>query len=161
MLPLAPCFCLCLWIDSGRNLYTLIQGIFLLAEQNTRSSIWGTVNIIHNLALCPTVNMGTSFFWIDRIYWLSEHWAIAIRRQTGRDLFLHSDGCAPLWRDRLEIHMSQKEIDDFVQAFFFSVTGRSRSDESHSLSHWVMVSQLDWCDSGEWGYLLETWLMWL
>ena len=121
MLPLAPCFCLSLWIDSGRNLYTLIQGIFLLAEQNTRSSIWGTVNIIHNLALCPTVNMGTSFFWIDRIYWLSEHWAIAIRRQTGRDLFLHSDGCAPLWRDRLEIHMSQKEIDDFVQAFFFSV----------------------------------------
>ena len=36
---------------------------------------------------------------------------------------------------------------------FFSVTRRSRSDESHWLSDWVMVSRLDWWDPGEWWYL--------
>jgi len=58
----------------------------------------------------------------------------------------------------------------------FSVTRRSRSDVGHLLSYWLMVNNdftdvtlvsddtergLDWCDSGEWRWLLETWLMWL
>ena len=33
-----------------------------------------------------------------------------------------------------------------------SVTRRSRSD----VGHWVSVSRLDWCDPGEWWYLLTT-----
>ena len=36
-----------------------------------------------------------------------------------------------------------------------SVTRRSRSD----VGHWVRVSRLDWCDPGEWWYLLTTLLM--
>ena len=36
-----------------------------------------------------------------------------------------------------------------------SVTRRSRSD----VGHWVSVSRLDWCDPGEWWYLVRTWLM--
>ena len=61
----------------------------------------------------------------------------------------------------------------------FSVTRRSRSDVGHWLTYlltdWLDVSidltdvtlvsndslrRLDWCDSGEWGCLLKTWLMW-
>ena len=48
-----------------------------------------------------------------------------------------------------------------VITIIFSVTRRSRSNVSESLSHSMMVSRLYWCDSGEWGCLLETWLMWL
>ena len=37
----------------------------------------------------------------------------------------------------------------------FSVTKRSRSDESHSLNEWLSGRSrwLYWCDPGEWGYL--------
>ena len=31
----------------------------------------------------------------------------------------------------------------------------SRSDVSYWVSHWVLVSRLYWCDSGEWCYLLK------
>ena len=54
----------------------------------------------------------------------------------------------------------------------FSITRRSRSDVSDWLTEWsladftdvTLVSEdafyrIDWYDSGEWGYLLETWLM--
>ena len=60
----------------------------------------------------------------------------------------------------------------------FSVTRRSRSDVGHWLTYlltdWLDVSidltdvtlvsndslrRLDWCDSGEWRWLLETWMM--
>ena len=45
----------------------------------------------------------------------------------------------------------------FCQNSLFSVIKRSKSD----VSQWVIVSRLYWCDSGEWGCLLKTWLMWL
>jgi len=67
-----------------------------------------------------------------------------------------------------EIHFENyrnTEIDNTFRYSIFSVTWRSRSDSGHSvtqsLSHWVRVSRLDWCDSGEWGCLLEIWQMWL
>ena len=41
----------------------------------------------------------------------------------------------------------------------FSVTRRSRSDVGHWITESVMDSRLDWCVFGEWGCLLETWLM--
>ena len=31
--------------------------------------------------------------------------------------------------------------------------------ETDWLTDWVVVSLLDWCDPGEWGYLLKTWLI--
>ena len=43
----------------------------------------------------------------------------------------------------------------------FSVTRCSRSDVSQLVSECLMFSRLNLCDSGEWGCLLETWLMWL
>ena len=42
----------------------------------------------------------------------------------------------------------------------FSVTRRSRSDSGHSLTDLLMVSPLDWCDPGEWLYLLNGWWRW-
>ena len=45
----------------------------------------------------------------------------------------------------------------------FSVTRRSRSDVSQSVSESVRHSKnrVDWCDPGEWRYLLNTLIMWL
>ena len=65
------------------------------------------------------------------------------------------------WRFRNKVWQNNALMKNCI----FSVTRRSRSDESHwvtyLLTYWVMVSRQYWCDSGEWGYLLETWLMWL
>jgi len=76
--------------------------------------------------------------------------------------------CAILWRVPVSGWSCQWPL--------VSVTRRSRSDVVHLLPDWLMVSNdltdvtlvsddtergLDWCDSGEWRWLLETWLMWL
>jgi len=60
-----------------------------------------------------------------------------------------------------QFHQKSPLKNQYCVALIFSVTRRSRNDVGEWVSQSVIVSRLYLCDPGEWGCLLETWLMWL